>query len=241
MLQVILNHLLPPRCLNCQIHVGQPHTLCASCWGQIAWISRPFCQCCGRPFSHDHEGAGVDLLCLDCLQNAPPFVQARSAFLYDDFSKALILRFKHGDRSDQSFAFARWMAHAGAELLDKADILVPVPLHWRRLIGRRYNQAALLVHDLSRLSGLDHDVLSLKRVRATQPQGRQGRSARYDNLRHAFKVQGRVDFLNKHVVLVDDVMTTGATVVHCTEALLKAGARSVSVLTLARVERVVMR
>jgi len=180
MLKTLLNHIVPPRCLSCQTHVPEQGTLCSSCWPKIPWISAPYCRCCGRPFGYLEARDGVDgLLCLDCVQSAPPFIKGRSVFLYDEQSKPLILAFKHGDRTDYAKPFAQWIVRAAADILAQSDVIVPVPLHWRRLSMRRYNQAGLLALEMGRLAGLAVDVLSLMRVRPTSPQGKQGRQARY--------------------------------------------------------------
>ena len=168
-----------------------------------------------------------------------PFHRARAVFRYDEASRALILRFKHADRLEGVPAFAKWMARAGLELLQDSPLIIPVPLHRWRLLGRRYNQAALLALALGRETGAGVDVLSLVRHRFTPVQGHLGRAERARNVRGAFSVppKRRPKVEGRRVVLVDDVMTTGITLAECALALLKAGATSVDVLTLGRVIR----
>jgi len=232
----MLDIVLPPRCLKCGATVDAVGALCADCWPAVAFLAPPHCAACGLPFEFD---LGPDALCGACAGERPVFARARAAFRYDDGSKDLILRFKHADRTDSAPAFARWMARAGAALLADADLIVPVPLHWLRLFMRRYNQAALLASALGGLSGKPAVNDLLLRRRRTPSQGGLGALGRQRNVAGAFAVDPRRRSLlhDKRVLLVDDVLTTGATVSACTSALLRAGAGAVDVLTLARVVR----
>lgn len=234
----ILDALLPARCLACPEPVGAPGALCPACWSALGFIVPPLCACCGVPFEFEGQPAH-GTLCGACVASAPAFDRARAALHYDDGSRALILRFKHGDRIHAAPAFGRWLARAGAELLEDADLIVPVPLHWTRLFARRYNQAALLSHALGRESGLPVLVDALERRRRTPPQGRLGRAGRDRNVRGAFAVPARrrARVEERRVLLVDDVLTTGATMEACARTLLAAGAAAVDALTLARVVR----
>ena len=182
-------------------------------------------------------GGGAEVLCAACLESPPLFRQARAALIYDDASKALILRFKHGDQLQAVRVLTPWLAEAGAELIAQADVFVPVPLHRWRLLKRRYNQSALLAARLARQSGKAAAVDALVRVRATPPQGHLKRAERAANVRGAFRVRDARAIAGKRVLLVDDVMTTGATLNACAGALLDAGALSVDVLCVARVVR----
>lgn len=229
----LLDLVLPPRCLACGTPVAAAGALCGACWGTMTFLTPPWCACCGLPF--DHHGAGA--LCGACLARPPDFNRARAALRYDDASRRLVLAFKHADRLDAAPAYGRWLAAAGAELLDGADLLVPVPLHRQRLLRRRYNQAAELARALGRLSGVPVAPDLLVRHRPTPSQGHLSAGARRDNVRGAFRV-GRAGALDgARLVLIDDVLTTGATVGACARVLRRQGARSVDVLTLARVVR----
>ena len=228
--------LLPPRCLSCGCLVDRLGALCPGCWEGVAFVGPPHCERCGFPFDYD---PGPGTLCGACTGEEPDFDRARFVMRYDDASRGLVLGLKHGDRTEGAPAFAEWMSRAGAELIAEADILVPVPLHRFRLFARRYNQAALLCQALGRLSGLPVVPDLLVRRRHTPPQGRLSRAARQRNVAGAFAVNPeRRDLLaSRRVLLVDDVMTTGATVSACAATLRRRGAAAVDVLVLARVVR----
>jgi len=232
----MLDVVLPPRCLKCGATVDSVGSLCATCWPEVAFLAPPQCATCGLPFEFD---LGPNAVCGACAAEPPVFAHARAAFRYDDGSKDLILRFKHADRTDSAPAFGRWMARAGAALLADADLIAPVPLHWLRLFMRRYNQAALLASALGELSGKPAVNDLLLRRRRTPSQGGLGPLARERNVAGAFVVHPgrRARLRDKRVLLVDDVLTTGATVSACASVLLRGGARAVDVLTLARVVR----
>jgi ComF family protein len=228
--------LLPPRCLSCGETVAEPGALCGGCWPRLTFIAPPICAICGFPFDYD---PGTGAICGDCLRDAPPFEHARTVLRYDEHSRDLVISFKHRDRTDAGPAFGKWMARAGAEILADADLIIPVPLHRRRLISRRYNQSAELCHALSRETDVPHNPDLLIRTRATPTQGRLTRVERERNVRGAFGLRpdAASALQGRRVVLIDDVLTTGATVNACARTLLRGGAAAVDVLTLARVVR----
>jgi ComF family protein len=232
--RMLLDQLLPPQCLSCNAVVDAPGSLCAACFQKFTFITAPCCDRCGVPFD-----APVidDLICGACLKNAPSFARARAAFVYGEDSRALMLKLKHGDRTDAAVHLARWLQRAGAELLASNDVLVPVPLHRWRLLMRTYNQAALLANALGKLSGKPVAVDALRRVKSTPSQGKRNPAERRRNVAGAFAVTGAA-VSGKRVLLVDDVLTTGATADACARCLLQAGAASVDVLVLARVANV---
>jgi len=232
-----LDLLFPPLCIICRETVREPGSLCPDCWQTISFLDGPCCICCGLPFELD---PGPDTRCGACHAKPPSFDRARSVMRYDEHSRDPILALKHADRHDVVPAFARWLVRGGSDLIAAADVIVPVPLHRRRLWNRRYNQSALLARALARTTGKPFDPLSLVRIRETPSQGEMpSAKARRRNVRSAFKVdEARATAIrNRNVLLIDDVLTTGATVDACARALKRAGAKTVNVLTIARVVR----
>jgi ComF family protein len=232
--RAVVDGVLPPRCLACGEIVEEPHALCSRCWGGITFFAPPWCVLCGLPFPHP---MGEDALCGGCARERPAWDQARAVLRYDKNSRRLVLGLKHGDRTHIAAAFGRWMHRNGGEVLAGADLLVPVPLHWTRLFQRRYNQAALLAQAVRAAGGPEVAADWLVRRRRTPMQGHLGPAARERNVRGAFAMRGRRSVAGKRVVIVDDVLTTGATVAECARVLKRAGATSVGVLTLARALR----
>ncbi len=233
-LKTLLDMVLPPRCGGCGEPVDETPGLCAKCWSHLTFLTRPFCEQCGFPFELDIEG---DLLCGPCLGAPPLYTKLRSVFCYEEKSKDLILRFKHGDATYLAPLLVTWMARASEEFLQKADMILPVPLHWTRLMKRGYNQAALLARGLSKKTGVPYAPDLLKRVRQTVSQGHLSPVARRKNVSQAFCVKDsrRKNLAEKNVLLVDDVFTSGATITECVKALKKSGVKDIFVLTLARV------
>ncbi len=234
--RLALDALLPPQCLACQAPVTEPGHLCGACWAEIDFLDGPSCATCGLPFeTPELDGA----LCGACTRETPSYSQARTVMRYGDVSRALILRLKHADRHEGVGAFGKWLVRAGAEMLDEIDLITAVPLHRLRLLTRLYNQAALLAQALEDETGIPADPMILERVRRTPSQGGLTRRQRRYNVAGAFRVRsGREDLVKgRNVALIDDVMTTGATVEACARTLKRAGASGIYVLTLARVVR----
>lgn len=227
----VIDFTLPPLCFGCDAPVTQEQTLCASCWKDIHFIAPPYCARCGAPFDLPVDAGS---LCGACLETEPLFTSARSALIYDEASRPFILKLKHADRLDPVPALANWMVRAGADVWGQVDLIVPVPLHRWRLLKRRYNQAALLAQAIGRQVGKPAIVDLLVRHKQTESQGHLGRKKRQLNVAGAFAVKEAVVVRGKSLVLIDDVLTSGATVSECAKVLLKAGAASVHVVTLAR-------
>jgi ComF family protein len=230
----VLDLLLPPRCLKCGAAVSAAGGLCAPCWRGITFLGEPCCACCGLPFPYD-QGSGA--LCGTCARATPPFARARAALRYDEESRRLVLAFKHGDRLHLAPTLGGWMRRAGAALIAEADLVVPVPLHWTRLFTRRYNQAALLAHEVARGGRPPVGADWLLRRRRTPSQGKRNALGRRRNVAGAFALRRGCEVAGKRILLIDDVFTTGATVEACARVLLHAGAAQVDVLTLARTVR----
>ncbi len=235
----ILDTVLPPRCPVTGDIVDAQGMVSSAAWAKLNFIADPMCRCCGVPFDFDREDVGDGGLCMACLRRSPAFVSARAPLVYDEASRDLILAFKHGDKPHIVPSFIPWLLRAGEHMIEGADYFVPVPLHRRRLIARRYNQAAIMAHELSRVSGVDVLPAALLRVRSTPSQGHLSHEERKKNVNRAFRISNSCNELinNKNIVLVDDVFTTGATANECVKTLMTGGAKRVDVLTLARVLR----
>ncbi len=213
--EAIIDSILPPQCLSCRAAIDRHAHLCSDCWSELEFITDPVCGACGRPL----------------------YSSARAVVRYNDRARDIILGFKHSDRTERANPLAEWMARAGAEVLNGADCLVPVPLHRRRLWARKYNQAAMLALAISKVADIPVIPDALVRVRRTAPQGGLGRVERRRNVAGAFSVGATRSpaLQDQRIVLIDDVLTSGATAEACSSALLAAGAAEVGVLTFAHV------
>src|SRR5579863_7362384 len=228
-----LDLALPRLCAACRAPV-EGEGLCPACWSKLSFITRPYCERLGIPFVYD---PGPGILSMQAIANPPAYRRARAAVRFDEISRALVHALKYGDRLDLAPMMGRWISHAGREILAEADALIPVPLHWRRLWARRFNQSAMLAAAISTESGVPIAAGALKRVKPTAQQVGLSRSERAANVQGAFRVppEGRGEVAGRRLVLVDDVLTSGATVDGCARALLRAGAANVDVLIFARV------
>ena len=233
-LRFALDVALPPLCPSCREPLGDGVGLCAACWSKLSLIEPPYCARLGIPFTYD---PGPGLLSMEAIADPPAYDRARAAVRYDEVARTLVLAFKYGDRLDLAPMMGHWMARAGSMLLADADALLPVPLHWRRLWARRFNQAAALAGAISAISGVAVLHGGIARVRATPQQVGLSRTERADNVQGAFRVpaERKAEIRGKRLVLIDDVLTSGATVDTCARALLRAGAAHVDVLVFARV------
>jgi ComF family protein len=233
-LGLVLDTALPPLCASCRAPLADAGGLCPVCWSRVSFIAPPYCDRLGIPFAYD-PGPGV--VSMEAIADPPAYGRARAAVRFDDVARDLVHRLKYGDRLDLVATMGGWMARAGSELTRDADALVAVPLHWRRLWGRRFNQAALLAKEVAAACGRPVLTGPLKRVRATPQQVGLTRNERTVNVQGAFAVtpEGKAAIHGKRLVLVDDVLTSGATVDTCARALLRGGAANVDVLVFARV------
>jgi ComF family protein len=232
-LGLTLDVALPQLCAACREPVGG-EGLCAACWSRLTFIAPPYCERLGIPFPFD---PGLGVLSMEAIADPPAYRRARAAVRYDDVARKLVHAFKYGDRLDLVPTMGRWMAHAGRELLAETDAIVPVPLHWRRQWMRRFNQSALLGEVIAKGSSVGVAHAALKRVKATPQQVGLSQSARAQNVQGAFRVpaSAKAEVMGRRLLLIDDVLTSGATVDACSRALLRAGAAQVDVLVFARV------
>lgn len=227
----------PPTCVACGSATGQPHALCAACWRGLRLIERPYCERLGTPLALD-LGIG-SLLSPGAIAEPPVFGRARAVAIYDGTARDLVHRLKYGDRLDLARTMGRMMASTGREVLDEAELILPVPLYGLRLWRRRFNQSALLARTIGGISGKPCELHALVRVKATRPQVGLTRAQRAANLQGAFRVadRARSRIAGRRLLLIDDVSTTGATGNAAARVLLRAGAAGVDLLTFATVTR----
>ena len=228
--------VFPPTCLACRKATADTDALCPACWQAMRFIERPFCERLGTPFPMDLGSEG--LLCPEAIAHPPVYSRARAVAQFDDGpARRLVHRLKYADRLELATAMGAWMARAGDDLLTETDVLIPVPLHRRRLASRRFNQSALLARAVSRRCGVPVVFDALQRRKPTPPQVGLTRTQRALNVQGAFLVveEHRIAVEGRAVVLVDDVLTSGATINAAARALLRGGALRVDVLVFARV------
>jgi ComF family protein len=231
--QAALDTLYPPTCLACRAATDRHGALCSRCWSAMRFIERPFCERLGTPFEHD---LGQGLISPQAMADPPAFGRARAVARFEDGpARTLVHRLKYSDRAELSRPIASWMARAGADILADADLLTPVPLHALRLWRRQFNQAAALATEISRRTGKPCDLGTLRRIKATRSQVGLSRTQRAENVQGAFRIAEGAVVRDLNVVLVDDVLTSGATANAASRTLLRAGARRVDVLVFARV------
>jgi len=234
LLQTTLAAIYPPRCLGCGTTVDSDFGLCGACWGQTAFIGGAACDACGAPVPG--SAPDEDLHCDACLKTPRPWDHGHAALIYGDMGRKLVLGLKHGDRQEVARPAAIWMQASLGDRIDPRSLIVPVPLHWTRLAKRRYNQSALIAQQLSKLTGLDWCADLLQRTRRTPSLDGKSPTERSEALSGAISVtpQRRHRIQGRPVLVVDDVMTTGATLAACAGACRASGADQVCVSVLAR-------
>lgn len=235
-LQRALSIVYPTQCVLCAAQVDQDGGLCGACWRETPFVGGLSCDACGAPLPGYESGR---VQCDACLVSPRLWEAGRAAFTYDGNGRRIILALKHGDRTDLAKPAALWLQNAGREILSEETLLVPVPIHWTRLLRRRYNQAAEITRALSKTTGLAMCQDALLRTKRTVTQNGMTVAQRQTNMDGAIvanpKRYQRLE--GSRICLVDDVMTSGATLTACTAAAFDAGADQVFVMVLARVAK----
>lgn len=235
--QTAVKMIFPPRCVSCGVHVESDFQLCGPCWRDTPFIGGAICDRCGVPLPgqvSEHQE-----ICDDCMAHEPPWARGRAVLLYEGAARSLVMRLKHGDRHDIARPAARWMAAQVSSIVHDTTLVAPIPLHWQRFLRRRYNQSALLAERLARDLGLQYIPDLLLRTKVTASLEGKTREERFAVLREAIAPNPKYqrDLKGASVLLVDDVMTSGATFSAATEACLHACADQVNVIALARVAK----
>ncbi|WP_187428550.1 ComF family protein [Roseobacter fucihabitans] len=232
--QTAVSLIYPPRCLGCGDKVESDFGLCGTCWRDTQFIGGAICDSCSAPLPG--QDTGETLKCDTCMKTPRPWVSGRSALLYKGNGRRLVLAFKHGDRQEIATPAAKWMAQAMADIPKDNMIIAPVPLHWTRMVKRRYNQSALLAQALAKQTGLPVCPDLLLRKKRTQPMENMNKEVRFSSVKGAISVhpRRRHRLVARPVLIIDDVLTSGATLAASTDACIAAGSGPVYVLTLAR-------
>ena len=232
----IVDFVLPNRCLSCGKIINTNGALCQECFSKITFISEPYCSICGIPLAKTISDG--EHCCITCLETKKRgyIRRSRSCVIYDEFSKKIILDFKFFDHIENKKLLVNWLNIAGKDIFENdIDLIIPVPLHFTRMLKRKYNQSAILANELAKLHGIDVNHKCLKKQKSTLPQVKCSGKERKQNVKGSFCVIDVNIVKGKHIVLIDDVYTTGATLLECAKVLKKAGAKSVDALTVARV------
>ena len=231
-IKLCLDFLIPPTCPICKNRVSESMGLCPKCFSKLDFIGNQKCSVCGQPLDAIVPGMAI---CGSCLKNPPLFHKAISVLKYNDVSKKLILAFKHGDHLELTNLLIKLISLNCSSIIEENDILIPVPLHWSRLLKRKYNQSAVIAQKLATKYKKVYDPKTLKRHKATKSQGHLSPQKRKENVKGCLIIRNPSKIQGKKILLIDDVFTTGATINECVKILLKCGAKQVDVLTLAKV------
>ncbi|MDE9450179.1 ComF family protein [Aliiroseovarius sp. Z3] len=236
-MQSALGVLYPPQCVSCAAPTDTDFALCGNCWRETPFIEGLACDLCGDPLPGEDDGSPSH--CDACLAANRPWQKGRAAMVYDGNARRLVLALKHGDRPELARAAAPWLARAATPLICPDTLIVPMPIHWSRLLRRRYNQSAELARSLARILDIDHVPDALVRPKRTRAHDGMDIDARFANMHGAISPHPKrgAQLAGRSVLLVDDVMTSGASFDAATRACLAAGADHVNVLALARVTR----
>ena len=232
-MQQLLSLLYPPLCVGCSDELTSENRLCPECWPKIEFITENCCTLCGVQLDGETDETSK---CDECLDIDRPWINGRAAITYSGLGRDLVLGFKHADKTYLAREFSKWMYRSFEPICPRSPVFVPVPLHYRRYVSRRYNQSFLLAFQLEKLASLGFALNCLERCKSTKPLDKMKANERFSYLGGKFKVASKSfdKVQNAKIVLVDDVMTSGATLHECTNVLLEAGAASVQTLVLAR-------
>lgn len=232
----IMDFLFPPKCVLCGKIIEDKNSLCTDCWKKIYFIKKPYCDKCSSPF--EFQISSNDL-CLSCIKSKPLFIKSRSAVIYNEYAAKIIFRFKFYDKIELRTFLAKSMINAAFDIIDNIDIFIPIPLHKKRLIMRKYNQSLILAETIAKITGkkLINDFLCKKKH--TTPQAKLKQKDRIKNLKNIFAVKDKYsnninEYKNLNFAIVDDVMTTGSTINECIKELNGAGIKNVYAITFAK-------
>jgi len=230
----LVDIVLPPRCIGSGEIVDIQGAISPKFWEELQFIDKPFCDKCSIPFSFD---SGEGAICARCMDDMPYYDRSRSAVVYNDASRKVILNFKFNDKTHYALTFVPWMLRAGADILEDADYIIPVPLHQKKLRFRKFNQSAILAEEIAIRSNKKYLFDGLLRIRETTPQKGLNKKDRLKNISGAFAINQKYTeaIQGKNIIIVDDIFTTGATLNECAKVLKDAGANEVNVLAIARV------
>lgn len=228
-----LNLIYSPLCILCKEQTYYPRNLCGDCWSKIEWITKPHCKICSLPFEYEVDDS---VICGACLSKKPSFDKMRSVFLYNDISARLISSFKYNDKTYPHNTYSNWMHRAGVDLWNEVDYISFVPLSFRRILSRKYNQSAILAKDLSKIAKKEIIYNLMYRTKYVAPQASLNKKDRLKNVKGVFAMNKKYSkkIKGKTIIIIDDVTTTGATLNECAKILKKNGADKVFVLTMAK-------
>jgi ComF family protein len=241
-LKSVIDLVLPPKCICGKKQTAENANICGECWLKIDFINSPMCQKCGDPFQfksdileNDDNGL-AELLCTNCLANPPSYELQRCVFNYNENSNFIITKFKYSDSTHSAKYLAKQLHNISKNFIDEIDLITSVPIHYKKLIKRKYNQSALLANELSKITKKPVNNFILKRIKNNKPQAGLPREERLKNVKGSFEVNPKAlkKISGKNILIIDDVITTGATMRECTKVLQKNNVNKIYVLAVGR-------
>ena len=236
LLNSIIKLIFPPKCPLCEKIVEEDETLCKDCWEKIKFIKEPFCDKCSSPLDYK---ASSKVICAHCLQTKPLYIKLRSAVVYNSFVSKIIFKFKFYDKIHLKRFMAKVMVNAAQDIIKDIDILIPIPLHKKRLIFRKYNQSLLLAEEIAKITNKQVIYNFLYKNKHTIPQVKLKQKDRIKNIKGKFSINKNylkeIDkYTNLNFALIDNVVTTGSTIKECIKVLNKVGIKNVYVISFAK-------